>query len=90
MSERFENNKKGRSARKYFIEAEKKYKQNIPTKLPVLDYLKIAVKELEEKEIIIKERDQQIELMKPAIQFLENIFKSRLNHLSVADLFKHH
>ena len=73
MASKGENGKK---ARQYFINCERKLKEIIQTpQLDVKELLKLAYNELDKKDIVIQNKQAQIEEMKSAVDFIENIFK---------------
>lgn len=76
---------KGKQARQYFIEVERRYKEQKLPQLSVLDTLKIAVKELEQKEIIIQEKNKQIEVMKPSHDFVNKVFKATETDIKIGE-----
>lgn len=76
---------KGKQARKYFIEVEKQYKLQIPPQLSTLDFLKIAIKDLEKKEASIQEKNKQIAVMKPNHEFVNRIFKTAETNVKIGD-----
>lgn len=69
-----ENNEKGRIARKYFIECEKKAKAQLPS--TYLDALKALVKSEEEKQVLAlenKQKSEKIEQDAPKVNFANAI-----------------
>lgn len=74
-----ENNEKGRQVRRYFIEVEQKYKQQLQTKLPqsYLEALKELVATTEEKEQL----KLKIEQDKPKIVFADAVETSKTSIL---------
>jgi anti-repressor protein len=66
-----QRNEKGKQARHYFIEVEKKAKTQTP-----LEMLKIAVSELEQKEIQIKLQEKQLQISAPKVEYFEKVLQS--------------
>lgn len=62
---------KGKQARQYFIEVEKKVKTQSP-----LEMLKIAVNELERKEEQIRLQSNQIQQAAPKVEYFEKVLQS--------------
>jgi anti-repressor protein len=68
-------NAKGKEARQYFIEVEKRARElSKPKQLSGQELLALAVIEAQK---VIAEKDQQIEAMKPAVQFMADVTGSR-------------
>ena len=62
---------KGKQARQYFIEVEKKVKAQTP-----LEMLKIAVNELEQKEMQLQIQSNQIKQAAPKVDYYDNVLQS--------------
>jgi len=70
-----ERNEQGKIIRQYFIEVEKRAKElSKPKQLSGQELLALAVIEAQK---VIAEKDQQIEAMKPAVQFMADVTGSR-------------
>lgn len=75
-----ENNEKGRQARKYFIECEKRYREETAPKT-YLAALKALVASEEEKERLrleSKKKDEDIERMKPKEEYFDDLVDRNL------------
>jgi phage anti-repressor protein len=74
-----EGNEKGKQARRYFIEIEKKYKQNIlstPINQSYLDLVEMILKTLRDQEIAMKKLDARIN----QIEFVQNTARKQLEY----------
>lgn len=67
-----QRNEKGKQARQYFIEFEKRVKAQTP-----LELLKIAVNELERKEEQIRLQSDQLRQSAPKVEYFDNVLQSQ-------------
>jgi len=74
-----ENNEKGRIARRYFIDAEKKYRQSVQLSVPqsYAEALELAAKQARD----IESKDKLIAIQAPKASFADRVIDSEDNHL---------
>lgn len=79
---------KGRELRRYLIRFEEEHRNKTTITLEPVALLKLAVSELEKKDVLIQEKEKQISVMKPKADFVDNTFKVTKDLISFGDFAK--